>query len=96
MSVELRPVGGGERGRRTGPSSSASGCAGVVVMGDDVTDLDMFIAVAELRASGAVRGAIIGVGGEDGEVPPAVAQAADVVLGDPIEAASLLHRLAGG
>jgi len=96
MSVELRPAGGGDKGTATRAIVERFGLRGVVVMGDDVTDLDMFIAVAELRASGAVRGAIIGVGGEDGEVPPAVAEAADVVLGDPIEAASLLHRLAGG
>jgi hypothetical protein len=63
-------------------------------MGDDVTDLDMFGAVAELRAAGTLRAAIIAVGGADREVPPEVAAAADVVLAHPADAAVLLAMLA--
>jgi hypothetical protein len=37
---------------------------------------------------------IIGVGGDAGEAPAAVAEAADVVLRDPAEAAALLAALA--
>jgi hypothetical protein len=54
----------------------------------------MFAAVVERRDAGRLRGVVIGVGGDDGETPPAVAEAADVVLRDPAEAATLLRLLA--
>jgi hypothetical protein len=65
-------------------------------MGDDVTDLDMFAAVAERRDAGLLRGAIIGVGGGDAEVPPEVSAAADAVLDGPEAAARFLSALADG
>ena len=52
-------------------------------MGDDTTDLDMFAAVASLRAAGRLRAAIVAVGGPDHEVTPEVTAAADVVLDYP-------------
>jgi len=94
MSVELRPVGYGDKGSATLTIIERFGLRGVVVMGDDITDLDMFRAVEALRSAGGFRGAIIGVGGADGEMPPAVVDAADVVLADPTEAAALLTVLA--
>jgi hypothetical protein len=54
----------------------------------------MFAAVADGRARGELAGTIVAVGGDDGEVPAAVAEAADVVLRDPAEAAALLAALA--
>jgi len=93
MSVELRPVGYGDKGSATRTIIERFGLRGVVVMGDDITDLDMFRAVEALRSAGGFRGAIIGVGGAD-EMPPAVVDAADVVLADPTEAAALLTVLA--
>jgi hypothetical protein len=63
-------------------------------MGDDVTDLDMFRAVADARDAGSLRAAIIGVGGSDREVPPEVAAAADAMLADPSAAARFLAELA--
>ena len=95
MIVEVRPVGLGDKGSAARAIIERFGLRGVVVMGDDVTDLDMFRTVAELRASGAVRGVIIGVGGSDREVPEAVVAASDVMLADPEEAAELLVALAG-
>jgi len=65
-----------------------------VVMGDDVTDLDMFDAIAELRAAGTLRAAIVAVGGADREVPKELFEAADVSLAGPGEAAALLTALA--
>ncbi|MDQ3690992.1 MAG: trehalose-phosphatase [Chloroflexota bacterium] len=94
MSVELRPIGLGDKGSAARDIIERFGLRGVVVMGDDVTDLDMFRAVEEQRAAGRIRGVIIGVGGADGEVPSAVVDAADVVLADPPEAAALLTALA--
>jgi trehalose 6-phosphate phosphatase len=95
MSVELRPAGAGDKGTATRAIVERFGLRGVVVMGDDVTDLDMFRAVAELRDAGRVRAVVVGVGGEGGEVPASVAEAADVVLAHPVEAAALLGELAG-
>jgi len=93
MSLELRPLGLGDKGAATRAIIERFGLRGAVVMGDDVTDLDMFAAVAERRDAGLLRGAIIGVGGDDGETPASVVAAADVVLGDPVEAAALLAAL---
>ena len=94
MSLELRPIGLGDKGAATRAIIERFGLRGAVVMGDDVTDLDMFAAVAETRDAGRLRGLIIGVGGSDEEVPPAVSDAADVVLPSVAEAARLLELLA--
>lgn len=93
MIVEVRPVGLGDKGSAAHAIVQRFGLRGVVVLGDDATDLDMFRAVDELRIAGSVRGAIIGVGGAAGEVLPALVAAADVVLGEPAEAAALLAAL---
>lgn len=94
MSVELRPIGLGDKGAAARALVERFDLAGVVVMGDDLTDLDMFTAVAGLRDEGRVRAAIIGVGGADHEAPAAIVEAADVMLADPAEAAALLTALA--
>lgn len=93
MSVELRPIGHGDKGTATHAIIERFGLRGVVVMGDDLTDLDMFRVVGELRSAGRIRGALIGVGGVDGGVPGSVVEASDVVLADPAEAAALLVAL---
>ncbi|MGH2380596.1 MAG: trehalose-phosphatase [Candidatus Limnocylindria bacterium] len=93
MSVELRSVGLGDKGSAARAIIERFGLRGVVVMGDDVTDLDMFGVVSEQRSAGRVRGAIIGVGGPDAEVPPSVIEASDVILADPAEAAAFLVAL---
>lgn len=95
MVVELRPIGRGDKGTAARAIVERFGLRGAVVMGDDITDIDMFDAIAELRAAGTLRAAIIGVGGSDHEVPPELAAAADVVLADPTDAATLLAILAG-
>jgi len=94
MSVELRPRGLGDKGRAARAIVERHALRGVVVMGDDLTDLDMFEAVAELRAAGRIAAAIIGVGASDGEVHPDVVAAADAMLADPDEAAAFLRALA--
>lgn len=93
MSVELRPVGAGDKGTAAREVVARHGLRGVVVLGDDVTDLDMFLALTELRDAGRLRVAVIGVGGGGGEVPASVAEAADVVLDGPEQAAALLDAL---
>ena len=93
MSVELRPTGLGDKGAAARAIVERHALRGVVVMGDDLTDLDMFRAVAEMRDAGRLAAAVVGVGGSDREVAPEVAAAADVMLGDPEEAAQLLAAL---
>lgn len=93
MSLELRPIGLGDKGAATRAIIERHRLRGVVVMGDDITDLDMFGAVDELRAEGRLRGAIIGVGGTDAEMPPEVIAASDIVLASPAEAAAFLSAL---
>ncbi len=93
MSVELRPRNAGDKGVAARRVIERYGLRGAVVMGDDVTDLDMFAVVAEERERGTLDGVIIGVAGAGGETPPAVREAADVVLDDPEMAAQLLESL---
>jgi trehalose 6-phosphate phosphatase len=93
MIVEVRPVGLGDKGSAARAIVERFGLRGVVVLGDDATDLDMFRAVDELRTAGQLRGAIIGVGGAAGEVLPKLVEACDVVLTDPAEVAALLTAL---
>ena len=93
--VEVRPIGLGDKGSAARTIVERFGLRGVVVMGDDVTDLDMFGAIHELRGAGRLRAAIIGVGAAAGEVLPALVEASDVVLADPAEAAALLAALSG-
>lgn len=95
MSIEIRPVGLGDKGAATRTIIERFGLRGAIVLGDDVTDLDMFAAVAEARDAGRLRGAIVGVGGADREVPPEVGAAADVLLDDPGAAARFLADLSG-
>ncbi len=94
MSIELRPVGLGDKGAAARAVAERFGLRGALVMGDDVTDLDMFGAVAELRAAGRLRAAIVAVGGGGIEVPAEVTAAADVVLDGPADAARMLTALA--
>ena len=94
MIVEVRPVGLGDKGSAVHAIVERFDLRGVVVLGDDFTDLDMFRAVAGLRDAGRIRGAIIGVGGADHEETPEIVAAADTMLGDPVAAADFLMRLA--
>ena len=94
MIVELRPLGLGDKGSAALRIIERHDLRGVLAMGDDVTDLDMFAAVGRLRDDGRIRAAIVAVGGADHEVDPEIAAAADVVLAAPEEVASLLAELA--
>jgi trehalose 6-phosphate phosphatase len=93
MSLELRPVGLGDKGSALRAEVARHGLRGLLVAGDDVTDLDMFGAARTMRENGELQVAVIGVGGGH-EVPAEVAAAADVVLASPREMANLLASLA--
>jgi trehalose 6-phosphate phosphatase len=94
MSLEVRPLGAGDKGTAVASLVERHGLRGLVVIGDDVTDLDMFRAAHRARDDGVVV-AVIGVGG-GGEVPPEVAAGADALLPDPAAVVELLRGLAGG
>lgn len=92
LSIELRPAGAGDKGSALRQVVERYRLRGLVVAGDDVTDLDMFRAAAELRAGGRLAAAIVAVGG-GGEVPAAVAEAADAVVASPIKLVALLGAI---
>jgi trehalose 6-phosphate phosphatase len=92
LSVELRPAGAGDKGTALRRVVERYRLRGLVVAGDDLTDLDMFRAAAELRAAGRLTAAIVAVGGAV-EVPSAVGEAADAVVANPDELVALLARI---
>jgi trehalose 6-phosphate phosphatase len=94
MSIELRPVGLGDKGTALRSIAERYRLRGLVVMGDDVTDLDMFTAAADLRTRGVLRAAILAVVAGD-EVPARVAEAADAAIDGPAGVVRLLAELAG-
>lgn len=92
LAVELRPAGVGDKGTALRAVVETFRLRGLLVVGDDLTDLDMFRAAAELRAGGDLRAAIVVVAG-GGEVPAAVRAGADVELASPDAVAALLAGL---
>lgn len=93
MSLELRPRGAGDKGSALRAVVGRYRLRGLLVLGDDVTDLDMFRAAADLRREGRLRAAILAVRGGR-EVPSEVAAAADDVVASPEALVDLLTRLA--
>ncbi len=68
----------------------------VLMLGDDITDIDAFHALRDLRGAGRVRGANVGVLLADGSTAPAVIAAADVTVVEVSGVADLLTALADG
>ena len=93
-SIELRPLGLGDKGEALRRIVQLHRLRGLMVLGDDVTDLDMFRAAAELRAAGTLSCALIGAVQGGDEVPAAVQAAADLLIGSVEDAAQLLRELA--
>ena len=92
FAVELRPTGIGDKGTALRALAERFRLRGIVVLGDDLTDLDMFDAAAELRSSGATA-AVIGVA-SGGEASARVTAQADAVVRDPAQVVELLAALA--
>jgi trehalose 6-phosphate phosphatase len=92
LSVELRPAGAGDKGTALRQVVARYRLRGLVVAGDDLTDLDMFRAAAELRVAGELTALIVAVGGR-GEVPDEVAEAADALVAGPAELVALLAAI---
>jgi trehalose 6-phosphate phosphatase len=90
-SVELRPVGAGDKGSALAAIAERHSLRGVVVAGDDVTDVDMFRVAGALRGRGVVALSVAVAAGR--EVPAAVSEAADLTLPAPERLVALLDRV---
>jgi trehalose 6-phosphate phosphatase len=66
----------------------------IVMFGDDLTDVDAFAAVRDLRAAGAVTGLAVGVVAPDGTAPPAVLASVDAIATGVTGIAALLTAAA--
>jgi trehalose-6-phosphatase len=92
MSVEIRPL-AADKGTVVRALAERLALRGLVVAGDDLTDLDMFEAAGRLAVERGLRVARIVVAG-GGEVPSAVPEAGDALLESPAAFAALLRALA--
>jgi trehalose 6-phosphate phosphatase len=91
--IEVRPASAGGKGRTLERLIALEAPGAVLVLGDDVSDADAFAVVLAARGAGKLQGVTVGVRG-GAETPPAVLEAADVVLPTPHDAARLLSALA--
>ena len=89
--IELRPPIGVDKGTATVALVDRLGARGVICLGDDITDIDMFQAAARLRGQGRLAVATIAVGGS--EAAPEVAAAADYRLAGTGEVEWLLAEV---
>ncbi|MDQ3856450.1 MAG: trehalose-phosphatase, partial [Chloroflexota bacterium] len=93
MVLEIRPevtLGKGAAVRRLVETHGLQGC---VFAGDDTTDTDAFRALRDLRASGSVRAACVGV--LSPETPPAVLELSDFTVDGVPGVVELLSWLEG-
>jgi trehalose 6-phosphate phosphatase len=92
MVIELRPVLATNKGTAVRRIIAESRLAGVVFLGDDLTDVDAFRVVTQLRTDGKLAGANIAVSAP--ETHPDVMAAADAVLHGVESSVELLTALA--
>jgi trehalose 6-phosphate phosphatase len=93
LIVELRPTGAGGKGAAVGRLLAELAPASVLAMGDDRSDAEGFVLLADWRAAGRLAALNVGVHDRDA-TPPEVVSASDVMLPAPREAARLLSALA--
>jgi trehalose 6-phosphate phosphatase len=85
--VQIRPVGGINKGSTVSLLMKERGLTQGLYAGDDLTDLDVFAAFRDLRAEGYN---VVSVGVVDAETNPRVPEAADYVAAGPTEVGRLL------
>ncbi|MGC4191277.1 MAG: trehalose-phosphatase [Thermomicrobiales bacterium] len=93
MMVELRPAAQVSKGSAVEEIVTSHGLRGAVFLGDDVTDVDAFRAIARLREAGVVE-AGLSVGVLSADTNPAIAEMADVLVRDVNEVAAVFVELA--
>ena len=91
MVVELRPPLAADKGTALETLAERLGLKGIVCLGDDVTDIDMFEAAARLRESGT---AVATVAVRSGEAAQAMTEAADYSVEGVEEVEWLLREMA--
>lgn len=89
--VELRPRAEVSKGTAMGQLREDFGLASMVFLGDDLTDVDGFKALRQLRESGVVESLAVGVLGSD--THPQVALTADVAVSEVVGVADYLEKL---
>ena len=91
--LELRPPGAVAKGEAFERMVEEWNPRSVFLLGDDVSDAMAFRSLRQLRAAGVTDGVAVAVQAR-AEVPPAVLEAADIVLASPVEATRFLSALA--
>ena len=89
--IEIRPPLAINKGTVITELAKAYRLKGILYLGDDLTDIDAFRAIRELREIGEVLGLSAGVGGT--ETPNELAAASDILLSGPEAAARFLQVL---
>lgn len=92
LVVNLLPIEKIDKGEAARRLVTQHGLKSVAFFGDDVTDLDAFSALRELRASGVVSALAIGVTSPEG--PPAIREQADLLVDGVSEVERVLAALA--
>ncbi len=94
--IEVRPPVPVNKGRALHYLREEYALDALIMLGDDLTDVDAFHALRNMRESGAVHGAAIGVLIAGGETPPEILAAADATVTAVSGTADLLTALADG
>ena len=92
LVIEIRPPIAINKGAAVRRIVDEHGLQGVLFFGDDVTDIDGFVALTQLRAEQGIEGWAIGVA--DPEARPDVIEAADAAVGGVDACVALLAQIA--
>ncbi|MDQ6604724.1 MAG: trehalose-phosphatase [Chloroflexota bacterium] len=94
--IEIRPPVPINKGYALRRLCAAHTLDSVVMFGDDLTDVDAFDALRDLRAIGDIAGLAIGVVAPDGTAPPSVLASVDAIATGVTGVAALLTAIADG
>ncbi|MHB8648290.1 MAG: trehalose-phosphatase [Thermomicrobiales bacterium] len=94
--IEIRPPVPINKGYALRRLCAAYALDSVVMFGDDLTDVDAFDALRDLRAAGEIAGLNVGVIAPDGTAPPEVLAAVDAIATGVTGIAALLTAIAEG
>lgn len=94
--IEIRPPAPVHKGFALRRLCAAYALDSVVMFGDDLTDVDAFDALRDLRAAGEIAGLNVGVIAPDGTAPPEVLASVDAIATGVTGIAALLTAVADG